>query len=170
MEGYEPIEAHRLDEIPPFSFRQTIIPRMDEIEYGTSSTVFLFSSTQYLVANYIVINAILLCCAHKTFRLLAFDKAHLYTMHGQSFHDSMRILQRLLFTVLFKIGEWHPLFLEMTATMTHSLISSFSELIFVNWLLKDHQRWSDSTAFCCHNIYYGLTNSVIQAGRMAEEY
>ena len=109
-----------------------IIPRMDEIEYGTSSNMFLFSSPQYLVTNDIVIGTILRCRAREAFRLVAIDKAHLYAMHGRSFCDTMRILWKLLFVVLFKVGEWHPLVLLMTATVTHSLLSSFSELTCIN--------------------------------------
>ena len=105
IERYGSVEAHYLSEIRPPSLRQTIIPCMEEIEYRTSSTMFLFSSPQYLATNGIVIDDILRCRARQTFRLLAIDKAHLYAMHGRSFRDAMRILQRLLFVVLFKVGE-----------------------------------------------------------------
>ena len=88
-----------------------IIPRMDEIEYGTSSNMFLFSSPQYLVTNCIVIDAILYCCARKMFFLIAIDKAHIYAMYSRSFCDAVQILLRLLFVVLFNVGEWHLLFL-----------------------------------------------------------
>ena len=82
IQHYGSVEAHHLDEILPTTLWDIIIPRMDEIQYNTSSTMFLFSSPQYLVKNGVLLDVILRCRARKTFRLVAINEAHLYAMHG----------------------------------------------------------------------------------------
>ena len=71
------IEAHHLDDISPSAVCNNIIPRMDEIEYITSSTIFLFSSPYYIMKNLAILDAILRWHAKKTLCLVAMDKAHL---------------------------------------------------------------------------------------------
>ena len=150
------IEAHNLDGTSRSALRDIIIPRMDEIQYDTSSTMFLLSSPQYFVDNPLFLQAVLRCYRQRTLRLVSVDEAHLYAMHGRSFRVAMRILQRLLFNVIFAIGVWHPLLLAMTATMTDSLVASFSTLTSVQrdascgdnpWDSKRCLILSDTTAF-----------------------
>ena len=159
------VEAHNLDDMASSAITQTVIPRMDSIGYHTSSIVFIFSSPQKLVEHTGLLSAITRCHARKTLRLVAIDEAHLYAMHGRSFRVAMRILQRLLFSIVFKVGVWHPLFLAMTATMTTSLLSSFSTLTNVDWTATDnnkvwdtnrHLLWSDAYSFRQRNIRIGL--------------
>ena len=80
MEEYGYVEAHNLDEITSSTLRQTIIPCMDDIKYGTSSTMFLFLSPQYLVKNGGILMDVIPhchCYSCQTFCPIAIDKVHL---------------------------------------------------------------------------------------------
>ena len=73
--------------------------------------------------------------------LVAIDESHLYAIHGRLFHNAMRLLLPLFFVILFKDGEWYPLFLAMTATSTLLLVSDllwskFSD--FCQWYISIH--------------------------------
>ena len=131
------VEAQHLDDLTPSQLRDDIVPRMDEIKYNSSSTMFIFTSPQQLVEHPFILDAILRCHARQTLRLVTIDEAHLYAMHGRSFRVAMRVLQRILFEVIFKEGVWHPLLLAMTATMTTPLLESFSTLTNVDWNAED---------------------------------
>jgi len=121
-------EGHHLGELSRSQINNDVIPRMDDIQYSTSSTMFLFTSPQQLVVNPTILDALLRCHARQTLRMVAIDEAHLYAMHGRSFRMDIRVLQKILFEIIFKEGAWHPLFLDMTTTMTISLVESFSTL------------------------------------------
>ena len=120
------------------------------------STMFLFTSPQYLANNSIILNVIIQCYALQTLRLIAIDEAHVFAMHGRTFREAMRIPQKIMFECIYKEGGWHPLFLAMTATMTLSLLSSFATLTNVDWTLKHHQLWSTTGEFRYRYIYFGL--------------
>ena len=74
---------------------------MNEIPYDTLATMFLFSFSQYIIDNPLFLQALIRCHGRKTLRLVLVDEAHLYAMHGHSFHVAMCILQRVLFSVIF---------------------------------------------------------------------
>ena len=127
--------------------------------------MFLLSSPQQIVENPVLLAVLLRCHAKQTLCLVAIDEVHLYAMHGRSFRVAMCILQRLFFEVVFKSGVWHPLFLGMTATMTDSLLTSFTTLTNVTWNTKNekdpynkypHLLWSDASAFRQRYINMGL--------------
>ena len=130
------VEAHHLDDISPSAVCNNIIPRMDEIEYSTSSTIFLFSSPYYIMKNLAILDAILRWHAKKTLCLVAIDKAHLYAMHGCSFRVAMHILQCLLFNVVLRAGIRHTLLLGMT-THHYGFHPNFvSNLANIDWNAK----------------------------------
>ena len=156
LQDFGSVEAHNLDDLSLHDLRTAVIPRMKEINYDSSSTMFLFTSPQYLANNSIILDAILQCHALQTLRLIAIDEAHIYAMHGRTFREAMRILQKIMFERIYKVGGWHPLFLAMTATMTLSLLSSFAILTNVDWTLKHHQLWSTAGEFRRRYIYFGL--------------
>lgn len=122
------IEAHNLDDMTRQNLQDIVIPRMDEIPYDMLSTIFLFSSPQYIVGNPPFLQAIICCHKRRTLHLVSVDESHLYAQYGRSFCVAMRILQRVLFNVIFAIGVWHPLLLAMTTTMTDTLPSLFPKL------------------------------------------
>ena len=99
--------------------------------------------------------------------MVAIDEAHLYTMHGRTFRECIRVLRDVFFETIFADGEWHPLFLVMTATMTLDLVESLSILTCVewgktiqtsNWPRAVHQMWSSAWDF--RQRYIDMTFSV----------
>ena len=121
-----PIDAHNMDDTTHQALGNLSIPCMDVIPYDVSSTMFLFSSLQYIVHNYPFLQAILHCHGGSTLRLISVDKSHLYAIHGHSFRVAMRILRHVLFNVNSAVSVWHPLLLIMTEMMTDSLLASCS--------------------------------------------
>ena len=77
---------------------------MKEIDYDSLSTMFLFTSPQYLANNSIILDAILQCHALQTLRLIAINEAHIFAMHGRTFREAMRILQKIMFERIYKEG------------------------------------------------------------------
>ena len=84
-----------------------------------NSTMFIFTSPQKLASTPAILDALFMCHTRKMLRLVTIGEAHLYAQHGSTFCDELRLLGRLIFYIIFKISSWHPLFLEMTATMTN---------------------------------------------------
>ena len=77
-------------------------------------------------------------------------------MHGRTFKEAMCIIQKIMFKRIHKEGEWHPLFLAITATMTMSVLPLFSTLTNFEWTKKHHQLRSTAEDFRCGYIYFGL--------------
>ena len=63
IQDHGSMEAHHLDDTNPAIIRGEIIPRIEQIPYNTSSTMFIFSSPQFIVENPPIIEAILQCHA-----------------------------------------------------------------------------------------------------------
>ena len=126
------VEAHDDDEIPTKLLNEIVIPRMHEIGYNSTSTMFIFTSPQKLTNTQPLLDALFTCHQNQTLHLVTIDEAHLYTQHGRSFRESLRVLTSVFFAVLFHVGHWHPLFLAMTATMNMDLLPSFSKLATVD--------------------------------------
>ena len=145
---YASCEAQHIDECSDGDIRRTIIPRMNDIDNTSSSVMFIFISPQKLVACGPICAAILRCHQRKTLRLVVIDEAHLYAMHGRSFRGDLRLLCRSFFDVVFRSGgDYHPLFLLLTATMTRQLIPHLSKLTNVDWSSSERQLWSGAQEF-----------------------
>ena len=99
------VETHHIDEIPTDLLQELIIPRMHEIGYDSTSTMFLFISPQKLATTPSLLTALFVCHQLQTLRLVVIDKAHLYAQHGRSFRESLRILTTILFDVIFRVGH-----------------------------------------------------------------
>ena len=127
---YASFEAVHMDEIPSSSdaLGGDIIPRLDGIGANSSSTLYCFTSPQYIVDNPSFLNALLRCHERRTLRFVAIDEAHLYAQHGKTFRESIRILKASFFEKVFaKEAAYHPLFMAMT-TRTRSLVFSFETM------------------------------------------
>jgi len=85
-------------------------------------------------------------------------------MHGRSFRESIRLLTRLFFQIVFEVGVWHPLFLAMSATMNNSLVRSLGELMNVKWYEERYQLWSNHIEFRQRyiRINFGITTNIGQ--------
>ena len=88
--------AYHLDELSTRVVTETIIPRITELPYNSSTTLFLFSSPQF-IAETESFKAALLDCE----RMVAIDKAHLYAMHSRSFRVQICQLLPDLFKIIF---------------------------------------------------------------------
>ena len=106
---------------------------MHAIGTQSSSTMFLLCSPQHLADDGDIRTALIECHAHRTLCMVAIDETHLYTMHGHTFRECIRVLHDVFFETIFADGEWHPLFWMMTATMTLDLVESLSIFTCVEW-------------------------------------
>ena len=142
------VKAVHLDELSKQAITDEVVPRMHSIGYDSESTLFLFTSPQKLATTPAILDALFVCHARETLRLVTIDEAHLYAQHGSTFRDELRVLTTIFFAVVFKEGAaYHPLFLAMTATMTKPLLVKLSELTNVPWTEKKHQLWANADAF-----------------------
>jgi superfamily II DNA helicase RecQ len=147
MKEYGCVDVTHLDKTDEATIHSTVIPRMLSLQPATTTTNFLLCSPQFIADHDAFRTVLLQCHTRRTLRLVAIDEIHLYTMHGRSFRNCIRQLTDCFFSIVFRQGGWHPLFLAMTATMTLSLLSSFSELTTVDWSLPARQLWSSASEF-----------------------
>ena len=142
------MKAVHLDELSSETIDNVVVPRMHAIGYDSQSTLFLFTSPQKLATTPSILDALFICHARQTLRLVTIDEAHLYAQHGSTFREEMRTLTVLFFEVVFKKGAaFHPIFLAMTATMSKTLLVKLSQLTNVPWTKPQHQLWADANAF-----------------------
>ena len=94
--------------------------------------------------------------------LVVIDVAHLYTMHGSTFHKLIRLLHKLFFRIVLDVGKLYPLFLAMSATMTAPLVASLSSLTNVDWSDKRYHLWASTAQFRQRNISigFGITSQI----------
>ena len=145
---YASCEAQHIDDCSDSNIKNSIIPRIDAIGNESSSTMFVFISPQKLNSCGAIRAAMLRAHNRKTLRFVAIDEAHLYAMHGRSFRGELRLLHASFFEVVFRTGgEYHPLFLLLTATMTRQLLPHISKLTNVDWSMSERQMWSSSQEF-----------------------
>ena len=155
VQKHASFEAHHMDEIPSSSnaLEETIVPRMLEILSDSSSTMYLFTSPQYVVDHPIFLRTLLKCHERRTLRFVAIDEAHLYAMHGKTFRECIRLLQTSFFERVFGLEvDHHPLFMVMTATMTSTILPCLSTLTSVDWESNEHQMWAPHEDFKQRNV------------------
>ena len=150
---YGAIVAINLDEVATTNaVKRKIIAYITRLTKSTSTTVFFFSSPQYMDANPAIMNALLNCCARKgTFRSITIDEAHLWAKQGSSFREEIRFLQHNFFAPLYAGNNDGPLFLAMTATMSLKTLATFSSLTYVGFP-PERRVWSSASAFAQTNI------------------
>ena len=150
---YGAIVAINLDEIATTNaVKRKIIAYITQLRNSTSTTVFLFSSPQYMAENRAIMNALLNSCARKgTFRSITIDEAHLWAKQGSSFREEIRFLQHNFFAPLYAGNNDGPLFLAMTATMSLTTLATFSSLTSVGFP-PERRVWSSASAFAQANI------------------
>ena len=144
------VEAHCVDDVSKKDMKNKIIPRMDEIDYSSSSTMAILCSPQELAHNKAFRDALFRALERQTLRMIAIDEAHLYAMHGKSFREDIRILRDVFLAPIYKDkdeGQYTPLFYAMTATMPDTLIEALVELTYVNWGGSNHQLWATPAEF-----------------------
>ena len=96
--------------------------------------MFLLTSPQYLADNKEFLNTVLAAHCKQSLQFVAFNEDHLYAMHGRYFRESIWLLTKVLFAVLFHVdNDYTPLFLAMNATTTIPLIKELSKLTTITW-------------------------------------
>ena len=78
------VSAAHLEKLSRAAINGEVIPRMHEIRYDSGSTMFIFASPQELANTPAKLDALFICHAWQTLRLVTIDKAHLYAQHGST--------------------------------------------------------------------------------------
>ena len=147
------IIAINLDEIATTSStKKRIIAFIIKLSRKISTTIFIFSSPQFMAKNPAIMNALLNNCARKgNLRSITIDEAHLWAKHGSSFREEIRYLQHNFFAPLYAGNAIGPIFLTLTATMSMLTLAIFSSLTSVGFPLEK-RVWADAEAFVQTNI------------------
>lgn len=96
-QDYGSVKAVHLDELSSATIDDEIVPRMHAIEYDSESTLFIFTSPQKLATSSAILDALFVCNAKETLRLITIDKAHLYAQYGSTFREELRVLTTIFF-------------------------------------------------------------------------
>ena len=150
---YGSIIAINLDEMATSAgVKRKIIAFLTNLPINTSTTIFIFSSPQFMANNPSIMNSLLNNCARKgTLRSITIDKAHLWAKHGSSFCEEIRYLQHNFFAPLYAGANSGPIFLAMTATMSKQTLATLSSLVAIGFPL-DKRVWADANALLYKNI------------------
>ncbi len=145
------VETHHLDEFPTNdggTKLRTLVDRINGLKETTTSTIFLFTSPQFMCksSNKSLLDALL--SAHQragVLRVVGIDEAHLFVLHSL-FRVEIHMLTELFFKKIFNEGnvEWqHPILLAMTATMPLSLVPKLEAL--TNVTFENHDLYRPGT-------------------------
>ena len=142
------VVAVHLDDAAKHGVKENVFPEMDTFPYNSSTTMMILCSPEYIAENIDFRNALLRARDRHVLRLIVIDEVHIYAMHGRSFCDSIRGLQRDLFAKLYHGRKGYAtLFLVMKATMPNSLISTLEKLTHIQWSKPCHQLRSTAKEF-----------------------
>ena len=110
--------AVHIDDTTRDDTRNKVIPRINDFDYNSSSTLLILCSPQQLAENIAFREAMIRAYKRQILRLVAIDEAHLYAMHGRSFRESIRVLRDHFFAVICSTAtiKYAPLILAMTTT------------------------------------------------------
>ena len=148
VQRFGAVDALHADEISSTDIKNKLVPKIKSNDGTSSTTMLLLCSPQILATNRNLRHALIAASKRKVLRLVAIDETHLYGMHGCAFRESIRILKRVFFAVLFnERARFHPQCLLVTATMMPSQLQSISDLTTIDWTKKHHQQWSSPSEF-----------------------
>lgn len=160
------IEVHNLDEITPSRMESDIIPRINEIKEGTTSTMFLFTSPQHLAGSPDLVEALKQAHERGVLKGIGIDEGHLYVGHSM-FRLEIRALKDLIWLQFFPPGkeELHPTYWITTATINLDYVNELEELTGIH-LEPSSFLWPDASTFMKDNIDIQISIS----GDMATHY
>ena len=161
-QDYGTVEAHHIDEVWKESKAKyfKLLNRMRGLPINTSSTIFVFSSPQFIV-NHNDFRRVLIDAARaRVLRAIFVDECHLYVQQGVSFREEIRVLTFVFWGVIFhKRNEGsHPKVVFMTGTMYKSYVPMLSTLTTIG-LPDDSIHWGGTKDFAQHNIHMQYINS-----------
>ena len=132
-EGGNGTEVYNLDQLheeAPGIIEKDLIPRLNTMKEGTTSTVFLLTSPHYLTRNPAMVNAIIEAKQRNVLTATVFDEGHLFAAHS-FFRPCIPLLGDLLWKHIFPKDEpdsW-PKLIAMTATMPNEYVEILQSLV-----------------------------------------
>mmetsp|Transcript_15996 Transcript_15996/g.27214 ORF Transcript_15996/g.27214 Transcript_15996/m.27214 type:complete len:404 (-) Transcript_15996:1753-2964(-) len=134
-QNYGTVETHHLDEFPTDDGDQTLdnlVNRIAQLQDDTTSTIFLFTSPQFLCqqSNKPLLDELISAHKRGVLRVVGIDEAHLFVQHS-SFRVEIHMLTELFFKKVFdkERPKSHPVLLAMTATMPDRFVPKLEALI-----------------------------------------
>jgi len=158
---YGLIEAYNLDEIANSkSVQHRLIAILKRLKKGTTTTIFLFSSPQFLCKNRNFCSILINLGRVGMLRSVAIDEVHLWAKHGSSFRSEIRQLKNDFFDPTFKNSNRSPLFVGASATLSNLALSMISELTTIEFPI-DHCVWAEYSQFEQDSIHmsHNLTST-----------
>ena len=129
------VEAYNVDQLDEEAgdfVDKKLIPRLQEMKEGTTSTVFLFVSPHYLTRHPSMVEAIVDAKRRNALCAVGIDEAHLYALHS-NFRMCIRMLETVFWKRIFPANDEDsdslPKFFAMSATMTEDIINSLKKLV-----------------------------------------
>ena len=158
-DSFGSIEAHHLDNFATKD-RKQFVKHICNMTVRTTSSVFVFSSPQFLADNKDVLHALLKCNRKHTLRAVAINEADLLARHGSSFRSEIRLLGDQFFDQIFGGAPTdvirRPFMLALSATMSKPDLTTFGRLTRVGFP-KSVRLWGDLDHFqldCCKLIFH----------------
>lgn len=161
-QDYGTVEAHHIDEVWKESREKyyKLLNRMRGLRNNTTSTIFVFTSPQFII-NHNDFRRVLIDTAHcRTLRAIFVDECHLYVQQGVAFREEIRLLAFMFWAIIFhkRNKGRHPKVVFMTGTMYKSYVAMLSTLTTIG-LRDDSIHWGAATDFAQHNIEMQFINS-----------
>ena len=172
-QAYGAVEAHNVDEL----FSQSrlkynaLMARLKALRRDTTSTIFLFSSPQFLCNHSDLTNLLIVKAAERVLRLVVVDEVHLHVQQGMSFRSEIRELKDVFFAKVFARNKsgCHPKIIFATATMTKEYVGLLSALTTIGlppssiqWAShEDFQQRNISMEFLCSSQYTRNLDKVV---------
>ena len=133
---YGTVETHHLDELPDDGGKKLarIVNRIEELQETTTSTIFLFTSPQFICkeSSKDLLSALISARKRNVLRVVGIDEGHLFVQHS-FFRVEIHMLSELFFKNIFdEDTRTHPIYLAMTATMPLKYIPRLEALTRVS--------------------------------------
>ena len=161
-DAYGAVDAINLDERGKNTkWRKKFIARISAMSNTTTSTVFIFTSPQFLADNKKDVRDTLInvCLNKRTFRSFTVDEVHLYSQHGSSFRSELRLVGEEFLKPVFggeqARGRFRPFFLALSATVSLTDLTTFGALTGVGFPHK-YRMWGDFHHFAMPNCHLGI--------------
>ena len=133
---YGTVETHHLDELPDDRGKTLgrIVTRIEGLKATTTSTIFLFTSPQFLCkeSSKELLSSLISARKRNVLRVVGIDEAHLMVQHS-FFRVEIHMLTELFFKEIFDHDKsTHPIYLAMTATMPLQYVPKLEALTHVS--------------------------------------
>ena len=157
------VNVYHLDELTQVSNSKTqeLLDMLSALKSETSSTIFLFSTPQFLIKHNDFRFALVSQARKGILRLIKLDEVHLHIQHGCSFRQDIRMLKDYFFLPIFTtVPEQasRPFVFCCSATMSQEYVMLLSSLISVGF--PERARiWSNYDDFKQRSIHMSSYNT-----------